>query len=198
MQCSETTWFPGIRLKTIRVGQLSAIPDIEPSALEVLMSPIPAMREKKAFTPSLVQLAATLHMPVVWQPESDPKTYRVLANLRTAEVCRQQLAPGERIPALVVSELPTHISAGELITLTGFISSIWHGLDAVSSRNVLSRQASLIHPSTMDRYFPELSTKSGRERLLGQNRRYQIPERAQAQSPTSQESLTLAQEGGDA
>ncbi len=197
MQYSEITWFPGIRLTTIRVSQLSAIPNIEPSALEVLMAPIPAMREKKAFTPSLVQLAATLHMPVVWQPESDKKTYRVLANLRTAEVCRHQLAPGERIAVLVVSELPTHISIGELIALAGFVSSIWHGLDAVSSKNLLSQQAKLITPSTMARYLPELSTKSGRERLLGQNRRYQIPARAQAESPTSQESLALAQEDGD-
>ncbi|WP_339798891.1 hypothetical protein [uncultured Marinobacter sp.] len=197
MQYSETNWFPGIRFTTIRVSQLSAIPDIEPSALEVLMAPIPAMREKNAFTPSLVQLAAILHMPVVWQPEAGQKTYRVLANLRTAEVCRHQLAPGERIAVLVVSALPTHISVGELIALAGFVSSIWHGLDAVSSRNLLNQQATLIHPSTMARYLPELSTKSGRERLLGQNRRYQIPERAQVQSPTSQDSLALALEDCD-
>lgn len=197
MQYSETTWFPGIRLTHVRVSELSAIPDIEPSALEVLVAPIPAMRKKEAFTTAVVQLAASLHMPVVWQPEPGKRFFRVLANLRTAEVCRQQLAPGERIPVLVVSDLPAHISTGELIALAGFVSSIWHGLDATSSGNLLNQQATLIHPATMARYLPELSTKLGRERLLGLNRRYQIPKRAQAKSPTSQESLVLVQEDGD-
>lgn len=195
MQYSDTkTMFRAMKVATIRVSDLSAVPDIEATAREFLVAPVPALKNTNAMSVSAVHIGAVLHMPVVWRPDPDKRLCRVLANLRTAEICRAQLPPTEKISVLLLSGPPEKTSIREFLALAGFISSIWHGLDPVVSGNILQRQASLIHPSLMERFFPELTTRAGRERLLGQNRRHSIPERMQAASPTSQVALNLDEE----
>lgn len=84
-----------------------------------------------------------------------------------------------------------------MLKLTQFLSSIWNGLDTVSGYNVIHRLAHILHPAMLRAISPELETKSGRERLLGLNRRRHVPERFFAESPTSQEELFFAQERDD-
>jgi len=186
--------FLDIKLRTIKVSELSVGPNLSSSELEVFLAPIPVLKDLNSMEKETVLIGALLHMPIVWRPNPKKTTFRVLANLRTAEICRSQLSPTERVKVLEITTPPVSVSPSEFQLLAGFISTIWHGLDPVFSRNLSQQQAGLIDRELLRRFFPELATKLGREKFLGLNRRHQTPQRQQAFSPTSQMALNV---GGD-
>lgn len=184
------------KLIQIKNQHLEYTPEAPPSVVETLMAPMPALRNGARLTKSAIQLGALLHPPIVRKLKTAERRYRVLANFRTAEMCRG-LSAGSKITVLLVPTLPAGLTTSNFLALTSLLSAALFGLDVVTGGNSLLRQVELLSPALRAELSPDFKTRTGLEKTLGLNRRRKAAKRQYASSPTSQQSLGLGTEDGD-
>ena len=154
-----------------------------------MVAPIPMMRDVGALSPDTLRAIALLHPPLVWQTCDDERRFVVIGNLRTAELCKQRLPADDVIPVICLRRRPEQYSVATLLRTSYVLSSVTYGLDALYAATTLNRAIESIPEEVLAGLADGMETKLGRERLLGINRRYQIPEREFKSAPTSQMSL---------
>ncbi|PVY76873.1 hypothetical protein C8D92_104104 [Tamilnaduibacter salinus] len=196
MDLSQLISFEGGRFLHVRLDQIEPVQGLPPSTIEALTAPVPALKSDGVLTSDAIRVGTILHPPLLWQPKLHEKRFLVIANLRTVEIARQ-LPAASRIPALVLSERLNQTSREQLLRISTFISTVWWGLDLSAANDSVLQQVQQLSTEQLNAIAPELTSRSGRERALGLNRRRRPADRRFARSPTSQQSLGLFAGGGD-
>lgn len=181
------------RLSRLKVEQLLAVDDLTVSDFEIFLAPIPALKKTSELSDEAVVCLTLLHPPLVVKNLRDRK-FRVVGNFRISELCRAKLPPSESIYAIQVDTLPKHYSVATALKFFEILSSIGYGLDLSYVRNFFHRMMGTVPEPILRMIGPNFDSKAGREKLLGVNRRHQIPLRNHAKSPTSQIALGLEDE----
>lgn len=179
-----------LKLVRVKVGDLATIDDLTVGDLEIYLAPLPALTNPGELSEEAVHCLAVLHPPIVVK-KAQERSFQILGNLRTSEVCRATLNPSESIYAIQVDALPEQYSVANALKVFGILSSICYGLDSAYVRNTFHRIMNTVSEDVLRSIGPDFVSKAGRERLLGINRRHQNPSRNLATSPTSQIALGL-------
>lgn len=187
----------GAKLINIKVEEIAPVPNLSSSDLEVLLAQVPILKDSSALSSLAIEMGALLHPPIVWRPKPKIRRFVVIGNARTVELYRNGKARHKQIPVVLVKKLPAALSEGNGLKVLCFLSLIWYGIDASSANNTLNRLADSLSSELLTSVAPGLESKSGREKLLGLNRRHRLPLRGQADSPTSQKALSSGEEGSD-
>lgn len=176
------------KIARVKISEIVSHIQIAPSDREVLIGQLPLLKNPTVLKPLAIDLLVLESPPVLVCVNKKPRTYAVVGNLRTVEICHRVLPADTQLSCIVVNDAADGLGVTQLqrLNLSALIASFLFGLDAAAANSSIHELTQQIPPDQIRAVCPQLATKIGREQLLGLNRRYSPPRRHFAQSPTAQ------------
>lgn len=176
------------KIARVKLSEIVSGIQIAPSGREALIGELPLLKNPTVLARAAIDLAVLEHPPILVCVSKRPRTYAVIGNLRTIEICQRVLPADAQLSCIVVNDAADGLGVTQLqrLNLSALIASFLFGLDAAAANSSIHELIQQIPPDQIRAVCPQLATKIGREQLLGLNRRYSPPARQFPQSPTAQ------------
>lgn len=179
------------KIVRVKISEIVSHIQIAQSDREALIGQLPLLKNPTVLKPLAIDLLVLESPPVLVCVNKKPRTYAVIGNLRTVEICHRVLPDDTKLSCIIANAAADSLGVTQLqrLSASALIASVLFGLDVTTAQSSIHELLQQITPDQIRAICPQLATKTGREQLLGLNRRYATPHRQFAHSPTAQPHL---------